>query len=949
MRSAAGMMRAFLRISRRLFCNSVVVAVVLVWILEEFAGAISGVLVLASSSPCNFVEVGTLMQAEAVTVDRLRCEYAVNPLGIDVRRPRLSWVIRSGRRGEVQTAYQVLVASSEANLKANKGDLWDSGKVESDQSCHVVYAGKELGSRTRCFWKVRVWDRDGKPSAYSQPASWEMGLLEPDDWKAKWICFPPPLDASGKSEMGPSPYMRKSFSVDQRVAKARLYVTALGLYEVYLNGKRVGDHVFAPGWTDYNKRVMYQTYDVTNMLRIGENALGAVLGDGWYAGYVGLGGRNRYGAFPLLLCQLEIEYADGSSAVVVSDETWRASHGPILASDMLMGETYDARKEMPGWNKPGFDDSEWKPVTVKEVPNIKLVAQVGPPVRKTQELKAKSVSEPAPGRFVFDLGQNMVGWAKLKVHGEAGTQITLRFAEMLNPDGTIYTANYRSAKCTDTYILRGGGTEVYEPHFTFRGFRYVEVTGYPGKPPLDAVTGVVVHSDMPLTGRFECSKPMLNQLQSNIVWGQRGNYLSVPTDCPQRDERLGWTGDAQIFAKTAAFNMDVAGFFTKWLIDVEEAQTEDGAFPDVAPRVAVGVGTAAWGDAGVICPWTIYLCYGDKEVIERHYSAMAKWIDYLKSHSKELLRPDEGYGDWLSVNADTPRDVLATAYFAYSTRLLSKMARAVGRNEDAARYEELFQQIKEAFNKAYVAEDGRIKGNTQTCYVLALYFDLLPPEKRPLAVKYLVEDIQKRDWHLSTGFVGTAYLPAVLTEAGHLDVAYRLLNNDTFPSWGFTIKHGATTIWERWDGWTPEKGFQDPGMNSFNHYAFGSIGQWMYENILGINADEKAPGYKHIIIRPRPGGGITFAKGELESMYGRIASSWRLEDSRFRLSVAVPANTTATVYIPAASEQDVTERGKPASQAEGVKFLRMEDGAAVFEVGSGNYEFASKLPQGAEG
>jgi len=383
MRSAAGMMRAFLRISRRLFCNSVVVAVVLVWILEEFAGAISGVLVLASSSPCNFAEVGTLMQAEAVTVDRLRCEYAVNPLGIDVRRPRLSWVIRSGRRGEVQTAYQVLVASSEANLKANKGDLWDSGKVESDQSCHVVYAGKELGSRTRCFWKVRVWDRDGKPSAYSQPASWEMGLLEPDDWKAKWICFPPPLDASGKSEMGPSPYMRKSFSVDQRVAKARLYVTALGLYEVYLNGKRVGDHVFAPGWTDYNKRVMYQTYDVTNMLRIGENALGAVLGDGWYAGYVGLGGRNRYGAFPLLLCQLEIEYAGGSSAVVVSDETWRASHGPILASDMLMGETYDARKEMPGWNKPGFDDSEWKPVTVKEVPNIKLVAQVGPPVRKT--------------------------------------------------------------------------------------------------------------------------------------------------------------------------------------------------------------------------------------------------------------------------------------------------------------------------------------------------------------------------------------------------------------------------------------------------------------------------------------------------------------------------------------------------------------------------------------
>lgn len=892
------------------------------------------------------------MAESAVKVQNLRCEYEVNPIGIDVLTPRLSWELGSDQRSQRQTAYHILVASTEDNLRKNQGDLWDSGKVASDQSVHIPYSGKPLSSRQTCYWKVRVWDREGKVSDWSKPAYWEMGLLQPSDWKAQWIGFLGGKNPSdpGVGEMGPCPYLRRSFSLSKPVKRARFYATALGLYELRLNGKKVGDHIFPPGWTDYRKRVMYQTYDVTSLLKPGENAIGVILGDGWYAGFVGLGGRNRYGKFPLFFGQLEIEYTDASTEVITSDHSWKGSYGPILHSDMLMGETYDARREIPNWDQPGFNDTTWESALVvrpedQGIPSPQLVAQVGPPVRKTMELKTKKVTEPSPGVFIFDLGQNMVGWARLKVKGPKGTEVTLRFAEMLNPDGTLYTANYRGAKCTDKYILKGDSEEAYEPRFTFRGFRYVEVTGYPGKPGPEAITGIVVHSDTPLTGKFECSNPLLNQLHHNILWGQRGNFLSVPTDCPQRDERLGWTGDAQIFARTAAFNMEVASFFTKWMIDLEDAQSPNGAFPDVAPRVAAGEGTPAWGDAGVVIPWTVYQVYGDTRILERHYEAMAKWIDYLKNHSQNLIRPDAGYGDWLNVNAETPKDVLATAYFAYSTRLLSRIARALGREADAKKYEDLFQEIKKAFNQAFVKSEGRIKGDTQTAYVLALHFDLLPEEKRPLAVQYLVEDIQKRGGHLSTGFVGTAYLPHVLTQNDHLELAYRLLNNDTFPSWLFMVKNGATTIWERWDGWTPEKGFQDPGMNSFNHYAFGSIGEWMYKTIAGISEDPEKPGFKHILIHPRPGGGLTSAKGEYYSLYGPILSSWKIAHYTFTLKVSIPVNTIATVYIPTADREKIQESGKPADQAEGVRFLRMEKGAAVYEVGSGEYQFTSPLPQ----
>jgi len=1055
-----------------------------------------------------------------VSVKELRCEYLVNPRGIDVVKPRLSWVLESGQRGQVQSAYQILVAGSEEKLKKNQGDLWDTGKVSSDESSHVVYAGKKLKSRMRCCWKVRVWDKDDRVSAWSEPASWTMGLLESKDWQAKWIGYDKPqvtssdepldllslegckwvwfpegepqknappgarffrrrievpsgkkiklarfrlivdnegilfvngqevqkfsgwkppytfditerlkagtntlaiaatnkgnaanpaglggkmviefeagdwaviqidhfwkasdteqedwkkadfddgawanakeLVAVGEGPWGPlekselvlppPPYLRKAFSIGRPITgstvrvinRAVVYATALGLYELHINGKRVGDDYFTPGWTDYPTRVYYQSYDVTNLLARGGNAIGAILADGWYAGYLGFGKkREHYGSEPRLFVQLEIEYADGSRETVVTDKSWKAGYGPHLEADFLMGETYDARKEMDRWDTAGFDDSGWDAVALTDKVEGKVQSYPGVTVRETQQIKPVKVTEPKKGFYVFDMGQNFAGWVRLKVKGKTGTKVVLRFAEMLNPDGTIYTKNLREARCTDTYIVAGKGEEIWQPSFTFHGFRYVEVTGYPGKPAPDAITGIVVHSDMPAVGSFECSNPMVNQLWRNIVWSQRGNFIEVPTDCPQRDERLGWTGDAQIFVRTATYNMDVAAFFTKWLVDLEDAQTKEGAFPDVAPhKVAMGSGVAAWGDAGVICPWAIYQVYGDRRVIERHYESMKKWIAYLQKNSKDLLRPAHGYGDWVSIGSNTPKDVIATAYFAYSTRLLSKMAAAIGKSEDAKKYETLFQQIKDAFNKAYVSDDARIKGDTQTCYLLALYFDLLGDDKREPAAKHLVEDLKKRDWHLSTGFVGLSYLLPTLTQMGYLDIAYRLLNNETFPSWGYSIKNGATTIWERWDGWTEEKGFQDPGMNSFNHYAFGSVGRWLFGIVAGI--DTEGPGYKRIIIRPRPGGGFSYAKASYKSIHGKIVSDWRIKGRTFTLNVTIPANTTATVYVPARDAESVTEGGKPAASSKGVRFLRMEDGKAVYEVGSGNYVFVSE-------
>src|SRR5829696_4798930 len=881
----------------------------------------------------------------------LKCEYRIDPLGIDEVAPRLSWTLESERRDQRQSAYRILVAGNEGDLEAEENLLWDSGRVESDRTIGVEYEGEALRSGSQCVWKVRVWDGARNPSPYSRPAVFEMGLLEKSDWEGAWICAGKGLAGDMEPPSGeeyddlanglvPSPYLRREFPLDKPVSRARLYATARGVYELYINGNRVGNDALAPGWTDYDRRIQYQTYDVTPLLADGPNALGVVF-DPKHRG-------AHYGARPQLLAQLNVEYEDGTTESLATEGLWRCSTGPILYSDLLMGESYDARREMPGWAEPGFDDSGWYGVEAKEIEDTNLVAQPDEGVRVIEELEAKTVAEPESGRYVFDLDRNMVGWVRLKVEGEAGTKVTLRHAEALNPDGTIYTENLRSARQTDTYILKGEGKEVYEPRFTFHGFRYVEVTGYPGKPHLEAVTGCVVHSATPHSGSFECSSSLVNKLQENIVWGQRGNFLSVPTDCPQRDERLGWMGDAQIFVRTASFNMDVAAFFEKWMTDVQDAQSPEGAFPDVAPLlrgsglIDLRWGAPAWGDAGVIVPWTIYRTYDDTRIVERHYKAMARWMEYLREANPDFIRKNRmgnNYGDWLSPKGDhTPKHLLATAYWAYDAKLMAEMAEATGRYDDASEYRDLNERIKAAFEEAYVSPDGRIEGDTQTCYLLALHMDLLPEDLRSTAAEHLVKSIEREDWHLSTGFAGVGYLCPVLTEAGYTDVAYRLLTNETYPSWGYTIKNGATTIWERWDGWT-EAGFQSPNMNSFNHYSLGSVGEWLYRYVAGI--DLGTPGYGHILIRPRPGGSLTHASGEYDSVRGRISSSWKIEGDWFVLEVLIPPNTAATVHVP--STDDISEGGRPVDEADGVEFLRTGEGETVLSVGSGRYEFAGRM------
>ncbi len=892
----------------------------------------------------------------AVEADRLSTEYATSPLGLDVRKPRLGWRLRSSARGVVQSAYQVRVAASEAAVRAGHDLVWDSGRVASRDSIQLAYDGPPLASSRRYFWQVRVWDGAGRASAWSAPAWWEMGLLEPGDWKASWI---EPDLADDTSKPGPVPLVRREFALRGPIERARAYVTAHGLYDLYLNGQRVGDQLFTPGWTSYGKRLQYQTYDVTPLLKPGANAVGALLGNGWYRGNLAWENRrNIYGDRLGLLVQVHVTYKDGRSEIVTSDASWKASTGPILMSEIYHGETYDARLEKPGWTAAGFDDHTWAPVKVAALGKEALIAPAGPPVQRMQELQPVKIFTTPAGDVVADMGQNMVGWVRLAVEGPSGTTVTLRHAEVLDKDGNFYTANLRKARAMVQYTLKGGGPETFEPHFTFFGFRYVAVAGYPGTLTPDRLTGIVVHSAMAPAGELTTSKALVNQLQHNIVWGQKGNFLDVPTDCPQRDERLGWTGDAQVFSPTAAFNMDVAGFFTKWLGDVAADQYEDGSVPHVIPNVLPvnngrrPSGAAGWADAAVIIPWTIYLSYGDKRILEQQYGSMARWVGYEKGRAGDDLvwDGDFHFGDWLAYaappgearaypGATTGTDLLATAFFAHSTDLLARVARLLGKTEDAARYEQQLTRIKAAFVREYVTTTGRVGENTQTAYAVALQFDLLPEDQRAAAARRLAEDVRRRK-HLTTGFLGTPYLCHVLARYGYLDEAYLLLNREEYPSWLYPVKQGATTIWERWDGQKPDGTFQDVGMNSFNHYAYGAIGDWMYRVMAGIDTDEAAPGYKHILIRPRPGGGFTEVKASHETPYGKVAAAWTRKDGTFELHVDVPANTSATIRLPNARMAAVTEGGHPLSHGNGIGTPRQDGDTVVVDVGSGAYQFA---------
>jgi len=911
------------------------------------------------------------MASSAFVVESLQCEYQVDPLAIDTPRPRLSWMTTTSQRNWKQAAYQILIATSADALKQDRADLWDSGKVTSSASTQIEYAGKALSPQQAAYWKVRVW-ADGGGESTSATAFWEAGLPR-GEWRGKWIGS---SIIGGPRTSSPSPYLRKNFSLpDRPIRRARLYATALGIYEASINGKRVGNDVFRPGWTEYAKRVQYNVYDVTAMLAKGSNVIGAVLGDGWYCGRLQALPRQQYGDRPRLLAQLYVEFADGTSEWIATDPSWRTSPGPILGSDMIGGEHFDARLEIAGWNTPSFNDAEWQPVKTFADPGIAIVASVGPPVRAMAELKP--IAPPTPcvglswgyrGGGIYDLGQNMVGVVRIKVRAKAGVTIRLRHGEMLEPNGALYTANLRSAEATDFYTCRGDEAgETWEPRFTFHGFRYVELSAQGDFEVLpDGVTGVVMHSDTPPTGTFECSDPLLNQLQKNIQWGQRGNFLEVPTDCPQRDERLGWTGDAQVFIRTAAFNMNVAGFFNKWQQDITDSQHERGSIPMVIPNAGTGAdGGAAWADAAVICPWTIYQCYGDKRILADHYDSLAKFIAFLDASSSEGLRGLEagaglgqwingagpttvsnpGFGDWLAldgsgkVDGGTPKDLISTAFFSYSSKLMSRIAAMLGKEDDAKKYHQLSDRAKTAFQNRYVTPAGIVAAQTQTSYVLALHFDLLPDHLRPAAADLLVKDIKKRGNHLATGFVGTPYLCEVLTRFGYLDVAYVLLNQKTWPSWLYSVTQGATTIWERWNGWTKESGFADIGMNSYNHYAYGAIGAWMYQTVAGLDLNPVVPGYSRLIIRPRPGGGLTSAKASLQTPYGLAESGWTLAGDLLTLTVTVPPNSSARVYVPAAAGAKITEGGKPASP------VATEDSASVFEVGSGTYEFVAMKAQ----
>ncbi len=1079
----------------------------------------------------SLIVVATLMlnsvatAAPSLAPTDLRCEFRTNPLGLGETAPRLSWRLEAGdrsARGLRQSAWQVRVAATAEALAAGRADGWDTGKISSDASNNIVYAGRPLKSRDTCFWQVRVWDQAGEASAWSAPASWTIGLLGAAEWQADWIGLDatPPTDGSVISEaqrtrlaqtawvraalepstknplaanfrksfalpadkkisratllltadmrcaisingramgevtrwdrmaprdvaaalvagenvvglavaqddgyppavlgelevafaggeslrlpidptwmcavdaptgwdrvgfdaskwiaperladkknpkklqspwgtpensmhwLAPAPWLRKSFAIAKPVKRATVYATALGFYELQLNGVRVGHDVFAPGWTEYTKRLHYQTYDVTAQLKPGPNALGALLGDGWFAGLAGYTGkRHYYGGNPRLRAQLEIDYADGTRETIATDGSWRGNFGPVRYADLYLGTAYDARLERKDWARGDFDDKSWLPVTTglsADAPkDFVLEAGTLDPVRVQDALAAKGVTQPRPGAYVFDLGQNMVGWVRLKVKGQAGQKLTLRHGEMLNPNGTLYTSNLRGATATDVFWLREG-EQTLEPWGTLHGFRYVEITGLESAPTPAMVTGVVVHNPMARTGEFASSNADVNQLFHNIVWGQKGNYIEAPTDCPQRDERLGWTGDTQFFVRTGLYNFDAVNFLERWLTTIAtDSQGADGTFPDTVPAVGHKPhAVTAWGDAALVVTHTVWKVYGDTRVVAKHYDELARYVAYLRGKAKGGIVKIGGYGDWLNKGGGAKTEVMDTAYYSYLCGLMAEMGRAIGRDADATKFADEQRAVTDAWRRSFLQPDGGILESSQTGFALAFTMGLLPEEIQARSAEKFVADIAGKNWHLATGFIGTPRLLPALHAAGRDDVAYKLLLQDTYPSWLFQVKLGATTMWERWDGWTPDQGFQSIGMNSFNHYAFGAVGEYLYRFVGGIDTD--GAGFRKISIAPQPAAGLTAAQASYDAVTGKISSAWKIDEGKLTLDVTVPANTTATVRVPSGNPGSIVEGTTAAAKAKGVELVTTEAGAAIYRVGSGTYRFTAVAPK----
>jgi alpha-L-rhamnosidase len=875
-----------------------------------------------------------------VTVVHLLTENRVDPIGLDTRSPRFSWRLQGEGRNILQTAYEI-------SMSTNGKEIWNSGMVSSPQSAFVGYGVPEPRPGTLYSWRVRVRDNRDKVSAWSSPATWSSGMMGAQNWKAQWI-----EPASSAADHETSPLLRKSFQVrggGSNIRSATLYITAHGLYESFINGKRVGKDYLTPGWTSYKKRLQYQVYDVAAMLQAGKNTLGVTLANGWYRGNIGYDWqKDVYGKDLSLLCQLVINYRDGRRDTIVSGPDWRSSVGEVHYAEIYNGQVIDHRQDKPGWTTPGYDDSHWDPITAQSFPKDNLVATTNEPVRLHESFAPVRVFRTPKGEQVIDFGQNLVGWVRVRTHGSAGDSLVISHAEVLDKAGNFYTENLRKARARDTYILQGG-EETFEPHFTFHGFRFIRIEGLKGNIDPADFTAFALYSDMPVTGEFSCSNPLVNQLQHNIRWSQRGNFLDIPTDCPQRDERLGWTGDAQVFSRTAAFNMGVDNFMAKWLKDMAADQRPTGSIPFVIPNVT-GEGTSAgWADAATIIPWNMYLAYGDRQVLQDQYPSMKAWVEYMRKQAKDdLWNTGFHFGDWLFYrpfddndgrSAVTDKYLIAQCFYAHSTQLLIDAATVLGKQDDATNYGILLKKIKAAFVREYMTPDGRLVSGTQTAYTLALQFDLFPEPLRPQAAERLVRNIVDYGYHLTTGFLGTPYLCHVLSRFGYTSVAYRLLLQDTYPSWLYPVKMGATTIWERWDGERPDSTFQTPGMNSFNHYSYGAIGDWMYRIVAGIDTYEDGPGYLHSRIYPHPGGGLQSVSADLETNYGRLASHWRLDQDSLFVDVVIPPNTHSTVHIPVMAGGRITESGHTLASESDIKITSVAEGILVMELGSGEYHF----------
>ncbi len=884
----------------------------------------------------------------ALTVLQPRVEYLENPLALDVAHPRFSWYLEGEGRDRAQTAYRIIVSSTAALAQQGQGDVWDTGKVAGTATNQLEYAGPPLAGGHRYHWRVRSWDENDRPSAWSPAAHFTRGLTRFADWQGEFIGLDVGYDKTDKYRdlyLPPARYLRKSFRLEKKVQRAMVYATARGLYELRLNGAKVGDKFLLPGWTDYRKRLYYQAFDVTDQLTAGENVIGAILSDGWYAGYLGYALLTRqdrvrefYGVNPSFLGQLVIEYTDGTTETIASGRDWSANEGPIREADLLMGERYDARLEHPGWDAPGYNDAGWKKPRPYHSSFGKIAAYPGTLITERERLPAKKLTEPAPGVYVFDLGKNFAGIADFKFTAPAGTEIRIRYGEILQADGNILTANLRRARATDFYVTKGDGEETWQPRFTYHGFQYVEVTGLPARPALDAVTGIVLSSIATDASTFASANPLNDQLYENIKTTQSANFFEIPTDCPQRDERLGWTGDAQIFARSATFNADVAAFFTKWLIDLDDSQLWYGAYPNFAPfpYSRPNMHSPAWMDAGIIVPYTMYNVYGDTRILQRAWAGMEKFMAYQAEESDGFLRPATGnnYGDWLNAGKATSKDFIAAVYYGYDAKLMAEMATALGKPQEAAAYAATYQNIRQAVARKYLQPNGHTTEDTQTSYALLLYFGLYPDELAAQGAARLAALISGNGDKFTTGFLGTKHIMLVLANYGYHDLAYRLFQQTEYPSWGFSVVNGSTSVWERWNSFTRDSDSNNAinaAMNSFSHYSLGAVAEWMFVHALGL--ETQGPGYRQLRIQPAISREMNQLAGSYRSINGTISSAWEWQGDEVTFRLTVPANVTAEVLLPVSDPQQLREGGKR------VKNTRAQGERTAIAVGSGSYVF----------